>query len=264
MIPSGYTHFVFADFSGDTGVVKGSTASMVYSWVIVERDQYETVESLIFQAKRLISMKASEEIKYRTVRRHRNRDSILDLLVGAPVRIIIFYVLKSGEERVLPVEVGNAFPIESILKWIETANSHSPTEVQIVIDQTKWQHTDTLIRSILTGDGSVDDKDLVFGQSGSLEILQYADIVAGYFREFLEGLTARGVPPCHLCQIKLTPQYCRLHRKGFSHPGMKRFRQWFQLLRDDVNGSRFIDGYWTIPAERAKDYRFLDCIINRK
>ena len=237
---------------------------MVYSWVIVERDQYRIVESLVFQAKRLISMKASEEIKYRTVRRHRNRDKVLDLLVGAPVRISIVYVLKVGEEGVLPVEVGNAFPIKSMLGWIGAVNPRSPTKVQIVIDQTKWQHTDTLTRGILTGDGAVDDEDLVFGQSGSLEILQYADIVAGYFREFLEGLTASGVPPCRMCQIKHTPQNCRLHRKGFNHPGMKRFRQWFQLLRDDVNGRRFIEGYLTVPAERAKDYRFLDCIINRK
>ena len=264
MIPGGYTHFVFADFSGDTGVAKGSTASMVYSWVVVERDQYETVESLVFQAKRLISMKASEEIKYRTVRRHRNRDKVLDLLVGAPVRISIFYVLKSGEEGVLPVEVGNAFPIKRILEWIETANSHSPTKVQIVIDQTKWQYTDTLIRDVLTGDGSVKDEDLVFGQSGSLEILQYADIVAGYFREFLEGLTARGVPPCRMCQITHIPQNCRLHRKGFNYPGMKRFRQWFQLLCDNANGRRFLEGYLTVPIDRSKDYRFLDCIINRK
>ena len=92
---------------------------MVYSWVIVERDQYRIVESLVFQAKRLISMKASEEIKYRTVRRHRNRDKVLDLLVGAPVRISIVYVLKVGEEGVLPVEVGNAFRIKSMLGWIQ-------------------------------------------------------------------------------------------------------------------------------------------------
>ncbi len=237
---------------------------MVYSWVVVERDQYKTVESLIFQAKRLINMKASEEIKYRTVRRHKNRDRVLDLLVGAPVRISIVYVLKSGEEGVLPVEVGNAFPIKSMLEWIETVNPHSPTKVQIVIDQTKWQHTDTLTRDILTGDGAVNDEDLVFGQSGSLEILQYADIVAGYFREFLERLTASGVPPCRMCLIKHKPQNCRLHRRGFNHPGMKMFRQWFHLLLDDADGRRFLEGYYTVPVDRSKDYRFLDCIINRK
>ena len=237
---------------------------MVYSWVVVERDRYETVESLVFQAKRLISMKASEEIKYRTVRRHRNRDKVLDLLVGAPVRISIVYVLKGSEEEVLPVEIGNAFPIKSMLEWIKAVNSHSPTRVQIVIDQTKWQHTDTLTRNILTGDGSINNEDLVFGQSGSLEILQYADIVAGYFREFLEGLTASGVPPCRMCLIKHKPQNCRLHRRGFNHPGMKRFRQWFQLLLDDANGGRFIEGYHTVPVDRSNDYRFLDCIINRK
>jgi hypothetical protein len=264
-LPKDITHFVFTDYSGDDGrkFDRGSSATLTLAIAISHRDDYAFNEDLVFQVKRLLGIKASDELKFTTLKRHKKRSKALRILEQAKIQLCIIHVLKKLEpdDDPMSIIVANTFPMTAVASEILRQDENS--KIQVVFDQTQSGMWDRFIRDMLSRKTEFQGADIRPGISKALPMLQLTDICAGLFRDFLEGLGDR--VPCTLCLARANPPLCSFKRKGGLFPGRSMIRPWMdKLLQNPTHGYRHIVGYYCLPTKFNNRYRYLDCVLYGK
>jgi hypothetical protein len=151
-LPKDITHFVFTDYSGDDGrkFDRGSSATLTLAIAISHRDDYAFNEDLVFQVKRLLGIKASDELKFTTLKRHKKRSKALRILEQAKIQLCIIHVLKKLEpdDDPMSIIVANTFPMTAVASEILRQDENS--KIQVVFDQTQSGMWDRFIRDMLS------------------------------------------------------------------------------------------------------------------
>jgi hypothetical protein len=273
-----FTHRVYVDFSGDDGDPSKPNSSKVISmaWVLSSVQDIQHNEDLVLKMKKLIGCGPKDEIKYRSIRRHRKKMELLTILTKVKVKLLVLVVLK---ERVKDagfrdprtkrlVDYIHYFPISRFIN-AKALPPYPEAWFQLVFDEIGWAGCQDAIRRFYDDDKNIiwdADKDpdsLLFGKSGAILMLQLADIFAGMMREYIEGLRERNLPPCHVCHIKEIRD-CSYKRKRLTVGWAELMKIVYPLLISRSDGIKIDVGFMIRPPEVQYNYLFIDCLFGAR
>ena len=277
MIP--FTHKIFVDFSGDDGAPSKPNASKVISmaWVLSSVEDIHHNEGVVLQIKKLIGCRPKDEIKWRSIRRHRRLGEILKILEKVKVNLLILIVLKQKltEERLIDTRTKK---LVNIIHWVPINRffitglllPYPQSWFQLVFDEVGWAGCEEEIRDFyrkdkdILWDADTDPDSLMFGKSGAILLLQLADIFAGILREYVEQQIEKGdFPPCHICNMKQIRD-CTYKRKGLTVGKADFMKTPSPLLIANKDGKRIDFGFMVRPPEEQYRYLFVDCLFKRR
>lgn len=268
-----FTHRIYADFSGDDGDPRtpGASRCICIAWVAsAENDLYHN-QGVVLQIKKVIGCRVSDNLRYRSLRRHRLKKEALGLLTQLKINAVVVPVLK---ERITEEELKNPrtkklvdlihyFPLSRLLDYI--AQTYPDTYFQLVFDQVGWRGCEADIRSSFRQDTELDWERarpdwLLFTKSGSSLMLQLADIIAGLAREYVEDLQSRTLPPCVVCWLKRSYD-CSYKRNRKKVGKTSLMRILYPLLIRNELSKVWEQGLVLRPPGVARDYLFVDCLF---
>ena len=270
-----FTHRIYVDFSGDDGDPRtpGASRCICIAWVAsAENDLYHNT-GVVLQIKKVIGCRASDNLRYKSVRRHRLKKEALDLLTQLKVSAVVVPVLKdrvTEEELRNPrtkklVDLIHSFPLSRLLDYI--TQTYPDIYFQLVFDQVGWRGCEEEIRNSFKQDAELDWERarpdwLLFTKSGSSLMLQLADIIAGLGREYVEDLQSGKLPPCIVCWLKgsYNCSYKR-NRKKVGKTSLMRIL--YPLLIRNESGNVWEQGLVLRPPGAARDYLFVDCLFGQ-
>jgi len=275
---SPFTHKIYVDFSGDDGDPSKPNSSKVISmaWVLSSVQNIRHNEGIVLQMKKLIDCKPKDEIKYRSIRRHRKKMELLTILTKARVWLLILVVLK---ERVKDagfrdprtkrlIDYIHYFPISRFITT-KTLPPYPEAWFQLVFDEIGWAGCQDAIRRFYDDDKNIiwdvkkDPNSVLFGKSGAILMLQLADIFAGMMREYIENLRSRDFPPCHVCHIKGIRD-CSYRRKRLTVGRAELMKIVHPLLISGSDGIKIDVGFMIRPPEVQFRYLFIDCLFGAR
>jgi len=270
-----FTHRIYVDFSGDDGDPRtpGASRCLCIAWVAsAESDLYHN-EGIILQIKKVIGCGVVDNLRYKSLRRHRLRKEALGLLTQLKISAVVVPVLK---ERITEEELRNprtkklvdlihSFPLSRLINHI--TQTYPDIYFQLVFDQVGWRGCEADIQISFRKDTQLDWERarpdwLLFTKSGSNLMLQLADIIAGLGREYVENLQTEKLPPCIVCWLKGTYDCSyRRGRKQLGKAGLMRILR--PLLIRDESGKVWERGFVARPPAVSKDYLFVDCLFGK-
>jgi len=273
-----FTHRIYVDFSGDDGDPSKPNSSKVISmaWVLSSAQNIRYNEGIVLQMKKVIGCKPKDEIKYRSIRRHRKKMELLTILTGAKVQLLILLVLK---ERVKDTSLRNPrtkrlvdyihyFPISRFMTT-KVLPPYPEAWFQLIFDEIGWAGCQDEIRLFYNNDNNIiwdadeDPDSLLFGKSGAILMLQLADIFAGMMREYIEELNDQNLPPCHVCHLKGIRD-CSYKRKHLTVGRAELMKIVYPLLIGRGRGIKVDVGFMVRPPEAQYRYLFVDCLFGRR
>jgi hypothetical protein len=277
-----FTHRIYVDFSGDDGDPKIPGASKIISiaWVLLAEADIWHNEGIVLKMKKLIGCKKDAELKYRAIRRHRKKKQVLELLKQAKVQLVVATVLKEElreDELRNPrtkklIDLIHYFPIN---RFFPVLPPYPESWFQLVFDEVGWAGCEDGIRHSYVADENIifdpvsDPQSLIFGKSGSILMLQMADIFAGITREYMESLQGQRLPLCPVCYVRgigfvhncpYDPRrYGRAKFIGNAHL----INIIYPLLIGHSNGSKWDMGFVVRPPGSRTKYLFVDCMFSK-
>lgn len=246
------------------------------AWVLSSVEDIHHNEGVVLQIKKLIGCRSRDEIKWRSIRRHRKLEDILKILEGVKVSLLILIVLKQKlkEEELIDTRTKQ---LVNLIHWVPINRfiitgllpPYPQAWFQLVFDEVGWAGCEEGIRDFYRKDKGIlwdaeDDPDsLIFGKSGAILLLQLADIFAGMLREYVEWQIEKGdFPPCHICNMKGIRD-CSYKRKGLTVGKAYLMKTSSRLLIANKNGKRIDFGFMVRPPEEQYRYLFVDCLFRK-
>jgi hypothetical protein len=271
-----FTHRIYVDFSGDDGDPRtpGASRCICIAWVAsTENDLYHN-EGIVLQIKKVIGCRASNNLRYKSLRRHRLKKDALDLLTQLKVSAVVVPVLK---ERIADQELKNPrtkklvdlihyFPLSRLLDRITQACPD--IYFQLIFDQVGWRGCEADIEKSFRQDPELDwgkarPDWLLFAKSGNSLMLQLADIIAGLTREYVESLQTQKLPNCVVCAVKGKPERPCPYKLGKrSLPNHNLIEVVYPLLvkKDELAWEQ---GFVVRPPAVCREYKFVDCLFGQ-
>lgn len=274
-VPRPFTHRVFVDFSGDDGDSRtpGSSQWLTVSWVISEEGHIRFNEGIVLQMKNIIGCKAGNELKYRSLKRHRKKEDCLDLLAQLKVKVVLMCVEKRsiteqdmrdpGTKHL--VAILHTLPFGRVIRVLpDTPEPY----FQLVMDEVSWRSCEADIIVSFKQDMGLDWSQarpdwLRFAKSGGDLMIQLADVLAGVATEYMETLPAQR-PPCRqVCQPHNRIIPCRYVRKGLPVGQIRLLRKIWPLLAMGADGKVWDTGLIMRPPTIEWPFMFLHCLRPR-
>lgn len=270
-----FTHRVYVDFSGDDGDPRtpGASRCVCIAWVASAESNLYHNKGVVLQIKKVIGCRATDNLRYKSLRRHRLKKEALNLLTQLKVSAVVVPVLK---ERITDEELRNPrtkklvdlihyFPLSSLLNHI--TETYPDIYFQLIFDQVGWRGCEEDIQNSFKQDTELDWKRarpdwLRFTKSGSNLMLQLADIIAGLGREYVEDLQTRKLPPCLVCWLKGTYD-CSYKRNRKKVGKTSLLRILYPLLIRNESGKVWERGFVVRPPGVHRDYLFVDCLFGQ-
>jgi hypothetical protein len=273
-----FTHRIYVDFSGDDGDPKtpGSSKCLCIAWIeTTESDLYHN-EGIVLQIKKTIGCRANDEIKYTSLRRHKNKKEALGLLSQLKINAVVVPVLK---ERITDEELRNPrtkklvdlihyFPLDRLIDYISKTSPN--VYFQLIFDQVGWRGCEQDIYNSFKKDSGLDWGNarpdwIMFVKSGQNLMLQLADIVAGIGHEYIKSFRGVKLPPCTVCAIKGSLEHpCRLKQGNLILPSGELIRLIYHFLIKNEQGDTWENGFVVRPPAACREYMFVDCIFKKK
>jgi len=270
-----FTHRIYVDFSGDDGDPRtpGASRCICIAWVASTEGNLYYNKGVVLQIKKVIGCRASDNLRYTSLRRHRLKNKALSLLTQLKVSVVVIPVLKERiKEEGLKnprskrlIDLIHYFPLSRLINHI--SQTYPDIYFQLVFDQVGWRGCKGDIENSFKQDTELDwgrarSDWLLFAKSGNNLMLQLADIVAGLAREYVEDLQSRRLPPCIVCWLKGTYDcsYKRNRRKVSKTSLMQVLYP--LLIRNELN-KVWERGFVMRPPGVEKDYLFVDCLFGQ-
>ncbi len=264
------------DFSGDDGDPQkpGASKWLVGTWLLSTENDLLHNQGVVLSVKKLIGCRRDAELKYRSLKRHPQRDKALKLLSQLKVRLVVVPVLK---ERITEDALRNpknkrlinlihSFPLYRLLDYL--GQECPDAYFQLVFDEIGWAGSESGIKKSFQNDKRFDWSEarsdwLLFVKSGANLMVQLADVFAGLAHEYIESLRGKELPPCRVCWIKGIRD-CR-YRRNRKTPGQINLMRvlYSFLLKDDKDKVHEV-GFVPRPPEIAREYLFVDCLFGGK
>jgi hypothetical protein len=270
-----FTHRIYVDFSGDDGDPRtlGASRCLCIAWVAsAESDLYHN-NGVVLQIKKVIGCGTGDNLRYKSLRRHRLKKEALGLLTQLKISAVVVPVLKeriTEEELKNPrtkklVDLIHSFPLSRLLNHI--TQTSPDIYFQLIFDQVGWRGCEEDIRSSFRQDTELDWERarpdwLLFTKSGSNLMLQLTDIIAGLGREYIEDLQTRKLPSCVVCWLKGTYD-CSYKRKRKQVGKTSLMQILCPLLIRDESGKVWEKGFVVRPPAVSRDYLFIDCLFGK-
>ncbi len=279
---SAVDYYAYVDASGCDGFNfkengQGSTRCFVATVLFVKAEDEKYNQGLLLDIKKLVGSKPWQEVKSTTVRRHKKRDEIFEILSrvkGSLISYVAFKtrisdpVLKDTSTKFLSLAL-HGFPIESATKVIQATGIKN--KIQIYIDRSK-RTEETVIKDYLAHyevaatkevDFSNHQVNATFRDSKEIKLIQLADIFAGILREFFEAYEKRKtLLPCAFCKFPkvLCKSIIRKESLAFSK-GLKAAIT--ITYKESTKNSVIFGGITPFPPEIWSSLTFLDCLVLR-
>ena len=275
-----YTHAVFSDFSGDDGTKfgRGSTSCLTLAWLATREDDVEHNERVLFQIKKAVGCRPTDELKYVSVKSHpRNKDATLRILGSLKVDVSCVTVFKkpfleqdndprfADPRTKMLVVVMQSFPFSGLIK--DLREHYGDVRPRIVVDEVHWRQTQDDIIALLSEEEEWFSREsFQFRPSGAVPLLQIADIFCGAVREFCEGIETQTLPPCHVCRTRnFKPRDCGWRRKGRRPDGFNVMSAIYPLLLRAPGATyRIPHGLYFLPDSMNNKLEFIDCLLGGK
>lgn len=273
-----FTHRIYVDFSGDDGDpnTPGSSKCICIAWVVSAETDLNYNKGIVLQIKKIIGCKASDEIKYKSLRRHKFKQEALSLLTKLKINAVIVPILKTriqDQELRNPctkklVDLIHNFPLSRFIEYF--VQTYPEVYFQLIFDQVGWCGCEADIKDEFKKDPHLDWEKarpdwLLFAKSGGQLMLQLADIVAGLGREYIEVLQDVKLPPCTVCALKGRPEHpCRYKQGKLALPNSELMRLVYPLLIKNEQGETWEYGFIVRPPAACREYIFVDCIFGVK
>jgi len=278
---SSYSHAIFSDFSGDDGIQfdKGSSPCLTLAWVATREEEIQHNEGVLFAIKKKVGCRPTDELKYRSLRRHpANKEAALQLLQELKVDVSCVVVFKRAfiEEEgadCLYADPGTkhlvvlmqSFPFAHVADMLR--DKYGEVRPRIVVDQLHWRRTqDTIIELVCAQAKPFARKDFQFRPSQATPLLQIADMFCGAVGEFCEGLEGQSLPPCHVCRNRnFKPRDCGWRRSSRRPEGFPIVKAAYPVLFSSLSYShRIPNGLYCLPHSMNHKLEFVDCFLAGK
>jgi hypothetical protein len=258
-----YDYVCYMDGSGNDGFVYdvpngGSSTCYSVAYFLMKPADHELTLSILRNIKNLLRISPDDEVKYKTVRKHKARSQVLNELRGLPG--------VGGSLTCFKKEM-TADIFSDLKQKALTSISHSlladivlekyKGRILIVMDMMKQVEMDN-IHKLNEGDDIIfrDSKDAAF------PFIQFADILSGVTREFFEwslsSPTHRNFARrCSICKIRKS--LCAHDKKN--KPILKSMPL-FRIIRIfEAPVKNRLENIKTIPAEKMlEEYLYFKCI----
>jgi len=270
-----FTHRIYVDFSGDDGDPRtlGASRCICIAWVLSSEIDLSYNRNIVLEMKKSISCQKNDELKYRSLARHKNKERALKLLSKLKVNVVVVPVFK---ERITEEELKNPrtkrlvnlihyFPLNRLLDYL--LRRDSDIYFQLVFDEVGWRGCKEEIASSFRQNSRLDWERarsdwLLFTKSRSNLMLQLADVIAGLTREYVEDLGSQRMPPCIVCWVKGTYD-CSYKRNSRRVGKASLIKVLHPLLVRDETGKVWERGFVVRPPGVERDYLFIDCLFGQ-
>lgn len=272
-----YTHAIFSDFSGDDGTrfELGSSSCFTLAYVVSREEDVSHNEGVLYEMKRTIACRASDELKYSSLRRPVNKEAVFRLFSGLKVDVACTTVFKKRFFEQEPgdsftdthskifVTVMQAFPFSHLITALRA--KYGDIRPRIVVDQLHWRGTQDTIMEALARDDWYDDADFQFRPSGGTPLLQLADLFCGAVREFSEEMETQALPRCSVCRSRsFKPRDCSWRRASRRPSGFRIIKSIYPFLLKSDAGYAMTEGLYFEPTSMNYRMEFIDCFLGRK
>ena len=277
-----FTHRIYVDFSGDDGDPRISGASKIISmaWVLTAEADIWHNEGIVLKMKNLVRCRKTDELKYRTIRRHREKKQVLELLKQAKVQLVAVTILKEDlrqDELRKPrtkklIDLIHHFPVN---RFFSVLPPYPESWFQLVFDEIGWAGCEDEIRHSYVMDENIifdpvkDSQSLIFGKSSSILMLQMADIFAGMTREYMESLQGQRLPPCQVCYVKGigAVHNCEYNPRRYGRAKSIGNGQLMNIIYPLIIGksdnNKWDTGFLVRPPGSKFNYLFIDCAFGK-
>lgn len=273
-----FTHRIYVDFSGDDGdpQTPGASKCLCIAWVSSAESNLYHNKGIVLQIKKVIGCKKNDNLKYKSLKRHRLKKEALKLLAKLKIDLVVVPVLKAritDDELRSPgtkklVDLIHYFPLSGLIEHI--AEKYPDIYFQLVFDRVGWRGCQDEIRVSFQQDKGLDWSRarpdwLLFTKSGSNLMLQLADIFAGLGHEYIECLQDVKLPTCTVCAVKGKPERACPYKRGKRVlPGSELLRLVYPLLIKDKQDDAWEHGFLVRPPAVCREYMFVDCIFGAR
>ena len=199
--PSKYDYVMYVDASGDDGFKfeNGSSSCYCAAALLVSQADISHNLTILEQIKKIVGCKATDEVKYSKVRRHRRSQEALELLNDLKGRMSCYIVFKkeltqkempTGGSKELSV-ICHAMALHS-MDYFEFA-----TDEKVLVTIDRMKHTEEAPLEQILSKGALSTKqhpdrnfshEVIFRDSkdANFLLLQIADLLCGIIREHFE------------------------------------------------------------------------------
>lgn len=198
--PANYNYIMYVDASGDDGFKfdNGSTLCYCAAALLVKQEDIQHNLDILGQIKSIVGCKATDEVKYSKIRRHRRGTEALSLLAGIKGYMSCYLIFKKElPTNEIPAQGSKEISVvchAMALRSLEFYNFSDESRILIAIDRMK--HTEEApLGNYLTNDAFNHQRqnhnfshDVVFRDSKDTNFLliQIADLLCGTVREHFE------------------------------------------------------------------------------
>lgn len=270
---------VYVDASGDNGFrfEKGSTTCYSVAIFATKTSDEEYNHEILINIKTVLHAKPRDEVKYSTLRRHKNSE-LAHTLMGQAKGILVLAVVRKQlmQPKELLTSVIHSLPIDNIPKIIGENNVGN-----IFIDQMKRPEelgVNYLLRESKTAatinDGNTPiGERVLFEDSKRAKLLQLADFYAGAARYFFEEYEKREHPlPCVACFGNIGKNHgarTKFHQKSLCKAVLKKqplvhFQEMRKLapLVYKNDGHALLHGFIWLPMTiPTAQFMFVACLL---
>lgn len=287
-----YDYFAFVDASGDDGfkfLGNGQGSSRCYSvaMFVVKKDDIQYNLDKLNEIKRLVGCKPEHEVKYATLRRHKNSDQVHKIVSELKGTLVSWIAFKGKITDPFFLDIKNkaltqfchVFPIKAvneILKYETGVNIFIAVDVmkKIEMDGVKELIKDVFIsKNNDLNNQIINNYTLKFKDSKDkdFQLIQIADILAGIIRNSFENWSFdhKIWQCCQLCDslinIKKIKALCKYKNKGKYLEGSNNLFKIMPLfLKDENHGRTILTGITPFPLELSRKMTFVDCLLNKE
>lgn len=284
---SNYDYILFVDASGDDGFKFDKDSSKCYTVaaVLVPIQYIEQNIQVLQEIKQCIGAKPTDELKYSKLRRNKKYKEVIEILSKVKCNLYTHTAIKEilpehdREEytkKKMLSQLTHIFPIETTAHIF---SMYEKPKVLIAIDVMKKVEMDGVNQLIdyCVEKNNINFKpDVIFRDSkdSNFKLIQLADILSGFTRNFIEQLFAekRLAIACKPCfktkRVVITKRNnvkCAT-KKNIKFNGDKEksyFNKLIKLFGKDQNGCILLEGLSFSPPESYMDFLYIDCIFNR-
>ncbi len=266
-----FTDRIYVDFAGDDGdpAKPGASRYICMAWIVSKEEDLRYNQGIILDIKKLIGSRKDAELKYTSVKHHRNKQEALRILSEAKIALLLIFVLKeriSSEELRDPstkmlIKLIHSAPLNGILP--KTLGSREyPVYFQLIFDEISWSQCQRDIAAVFKENARLDWPNarpdwLLFAKSGGNLMLQMADLMAGLGYEYLDGLKDCTLPPCVVCSLNNGARCRQLPTQN---------KRLLEVVHDKLirgeGGLIWDNGISVWPTAAAREYLFLDCLFD--
>lgn len=267
----------YVDASGDNGFKFNKDSSICYSvavFICKESDEPWN-KDVLYNIKKLLGVKPTDEIKYSRVRRHKYSSESHKLISEVRGTLISWISFKRKlDPSKFFTSVIHTFPIEKVPQVVGT--NHVGT---IYIDRMKMPeemgvHYLTELETattIETDNGTVRiGQKVKFEDSKKIKLIQLADFYAGAIRYFFEEYDKRTIKlPCNNCislRIKSKNKklnLCKHLIKKRPLSGIELIKPFAKSFYSEKDRGILLRGIYPDPPEYYRQLWFIDCFLGK-